>query len=195
MEKKKMKIKEIHQSLNSGLFDIFLQEEEGKRMLNIMIGEHEAKRISILIDQIEPPRPLTHDLIYKILTYNKIEIIEVIITKFIDGVYYANIISSSNGKEKIFDARTSDAINMALKFKSPIFASEEILNDVGFVADENDESSHENEIKIIIETSTNTQIVGLEKLLEIAVEQEDYDSAANLRDEIEKLKKDLKKKK
>ena len=84
---------------------------------------------------------------------------------------------------------------MALKFKSPIFASEEILNDVGFVSEEEEDRNDEDEIKIIIETSTNTQIVGLEKLLEIAVEQEDYDSAANLRDEIEKLKKDLKKNK
>lgn len=192
-----MIIKKIQQSVNGGLYDVFLQEENGSRILNVMIGEYEAKKMSMIIDDIESPRPLTHDLFFNVLNEYNIQIDEVIITKFFEGVYYANIVCSYNGEKKIFDARTSDAINMALKFKSPIFASEEILNDVGFLSDVIEQENKEyNEVKIIIQTSTNnTQIEGLEKLLEIAVEQEDYDSAAELRDEIEKLKQELKNKK
>ncbi|MPL77237.1 hypothetical protein SDC9_23090 [bioreactor metagenome] len=192
MGKKRVKIIKIEKSVNDGLYNVFLQEEEGQRMLNIMIGDFEAKKMSMIIDKIEPPRPLTYDLFYNVLFGYDISIDEVIITKFFEGVYFANIVCSNNGQKKVFDARTSDAINMALKYNSPIFASEEILQDVGFLYQEEKKDSFlVKEFTIIIEPSKQVQIKELEKLLEIAVEEEDYDSAADLRDRIEKIKQEL----
>jgi bifunctional DNase/RNase len=192
MDKKRVKIVKIEKSVNDGLYNVFLQEEEGQRMLNIMIGDFEAKKMSMIIDKIEPPRPLTYDLFYNVLFGYDISIDEVIITKFFEGVYFANIVCSNNGHKKVFDARTSDAINMALKYNSPIFASEEILQDVGFLYQEEKKDSFlVKEFTIIIEPSKQVQIKELEKLLEIAVEEEDYDSAADLRDRIDKIKQEL----
>ncbi|MDY4790291.1 MAG: hypothetical protein EOM29_00295 [Bacteroidia bacterium] len=192
MDKKRVKIVKIEKSVNDGLYNVFLQEEEGQRMLNIMIGDFEAKKMSMIIDKIEPPRPLTYDLFYNVLFGYDISIDEVIITKFFEGVYFANIVCSNNGQKKVFDARTSDAINMALKYNSPIFASEEILQDVGFLYQEEKKDSFlVKEFTIIIEPSKQVQIKELEKLLEIAVEEEDYDSAADLRDRIDKIKQEL----
>lgn len=192
MGKKRVKIIKIEKSVNDGLYNVFLQEEEGLRVLNIMIGDFEAKKMSMIIDKIEPPRPLTYDLFYNVLFGYDISIDEVIITKFFEGVYFANIVCSNNGQKKVFDARTSDAINMALKYNSPIFASEEILQDVGFLYQEEKKDSFlVKEFTIIIEPSKQVQIKELEKLLEIAVEEEDYDSAADLRDRIEKIKQEL----
>ena len=192
MDKKRVKIVKIEKSVNDGLYNVFLQEEEGQRMLNIMIGDFEAKKMSMIIDKIEPPRPLTYDLFYDVLFGYHISIDEVIITKFFEGVYFANIVCSNNGQKKVFDARTSDAINMALKYNSPIFASEEILQDVGFLYQEEKKDSFlVKEFTIIIEPSKQVQIKELEKLLEIAVEDEDYDSAADLRDRIDKIKQEL----
>lgn len=192
MDKKRVKIVKIEKSVNDGLYNVFLQEEEGQRMLNIMIGDFEAKKMSMIIDKIEPPRPLTYDLFYNVLLDYDISIDEVIITKFFEGVYFANIVCSNNGQIKVFDARTSDAINMALKYNSPIFASEEILQDVGFLYQEEKKDSFlVKEFTIIIEPSKQVQIKELEKLLEIAVEEEDYDSAADLRDRIDKIKQEL----
>ncbi len=192
MDKKRVKIVKIEKSVNDGLYNVFLQEEEGQRMLNIMIGDFEAKKMSMIIDKIEPIRPLTYDLFYNVLFGYDISIDEVIITKFFEGVYFANIVCSNNGQIKVFDARTSDAINMALKYNSPIFASEEILQDVGFLYQEEKKDSFlVKEFTIIIEPSKQVQIKELEKLLEIAVEEEDYDSAADLRDRIDKIKQEL----
>lgn len=192
MDKKRVKIVKIEKSVNDGLYNVFLQEEEGQRMLNIMIGDFEAKKMSMIIDKIEPPRPLTYDIFYNVLFGYDISIDEVIITKFFEGVYFANIVCSNNGQKKVFDARTSDAINMALKYNSPIFASEEILQDVGFLYQEEKKDSFlVKEFTIIIEPSKQVQIKELEKLLEIAVEDEDYDSAADLRDRIDKIKQEL----
>lgn len=192
MDKKRVKIVKIEKSVNDGLYNVFLQEEEGQRILNIMIGDFEAKKMSMIIDKIEPIRPLTYDLFYNVLFGYDISIDEVIITKFFEGVYFANIVCSNNGQIKVFDARTSDAINMALKYNSPIFASEEILQDVGFLYQEEKKDSFlVKEFTIIIEPSKQVQIKELEKLLEIAVEEEDYDSAADLRDRIDKIKQEL----
>ena len=186
-----MFIKKIEQSVNGGLYNVLLQEESGARMINIMIGEFEAKKMSMTIDEIESPRPLTYDLFYSVLTAYDIKIEEVIITKFFEGVYYSSILCYDGIRRKTFDARTSDAINMALKYKSPIFASEEILNDVGFLLDEKEEEDVEiQEIPIIIQHSSEAEINDLEKLLESAVKKEDYDLAATLRDSIEKIKEE-----
>ena len=196
MDKKKMIIKKIESSESEGLSNLFLQEENGERMLNIIIGEYEAQKMAITIDKIYCPRPLTYDLFYDVLKSYNIVIEEVIITKFFEGVYYSSIACTTNSETKVFDARTSDAINMALKYNSPIFASEEILQDVGFLPqNETKDNVVVKEITIFIEPSKQLQISEFEKLLEIAVEDEDYDAAADLRDRIEKLKQELDNKK
>lgn len=189
MEKKKMIIKKIEKSHTEGLSNVFLQEENGERMLNIIIGEYEAQKMTITIDKIYSPRPLTYDLFYDVLKSYNIVIEEIIITKFFEGVYYSAIICKNNGETKVFDARTSDAINMALKFNSPIFASEEILKEVGFLPKDIAKSGIIAEIKIFLDPEIEQdQISELEEELENAVQREDYDMAADLRDKIDKLK-------
>lgn len=196
MDKKKMIIKKIESSESEGLSNLFLQEENGERMLNIIIGEYEAQKMAITIDKIYCPRPLTYDLFYDVLKSYNIVIEEVIITKFFEGVYYSSIACTTNSETKVFDARTSDAINMALKYNSPIFASEEILKEVGFLPKDITKNRGIKEIKIFLDTQSEPdQIKEFEKLLEIAVEDEDYDAAADLRDRIEKLKQELDNKK
>ena len=184
-----MIVEKVQESLRGKLYDVFLKEVEGDRFLIIGIGELEAKRITAIMDNMVMPRPLTHDLVHNILNDFGIGIEEVIITNFYEGIYAASIVCVCEGEKKFFDARSSDAINMALKFKSPIFASEEILRKVGISSSEMDKREMPyNDIKIIIESSDDKKLSGLETLLSIAVEQEDYDSAAELRDEIDKLK-------
>lgn len=184
-----MIVEKVQESLRGKLYDVFLKEVEGDRFLIIGIGELEAKRITAIMDNMVMPRPLTHDLVYNVLNDFGIGIDEVIITNFYEGIYAASIVCVCEGEKKFFDARSSDAINMALKFKSPIFASEEILRKVGIESSdvENMELPY-NDVKIIIESSDVKKLSSLETLLQIAVEQEDYDAAAELRDEIDKLK-------
>lgn len=189
MGKKKMFIKKIEPALTGSFFNVFLQEEDGDRVLNITVGEFEAQRMSIEIDGIAPVRPLTYDLFCNVLREYNIDVEEVFIDRFYEGIYYANIVCFDGINRKVIDARTSDAINMALKYKTSIFANEEILEQVGFSANEIEKDEIVlDEISIIIEKPVANLIKDLESLLEVAIEKEDYDIAAKLRDEIKLLK-------
>jgi bifunctional DNase/RNase len=204
----RLKIKGISYSqTQNGAYALILNEVEGDRKLPIVIGAFEAQSIAIALEkEIKPPRPLTHDLFKNFSDRFDIVIKQVIIHKLVDGVFYSSIICERDGIEEIIDARTSDAIALALRFNAPIFTYKTILDKAGIFLKfsskdkESDDASGDSimvdEIlqegeTVHIESGasdgyTELTIDELEKELAKAVTAEDYEKAAKLRDEISK---------
>lgn len=203
----RLKIKGISYSqTQNGAYALILNEVEGDRKLPIVIGAFEAQSIAIALEkEIKPPRPLTHDLFKNFSDRFDIVIKQVIIHKLVDGVFYSSIICERDKIEEIIDARTSDAIALALRFSAPIFTYKTILDKAGIFLkfsskdkdkDENDDSIMVDEIlqegaTVEIEQGatdgyTELTIDELNKELDKAVANEDYEKAAKLRDEISK---------
>ncbi len=196
----KLTIKGISYSqTQNGAYALILNEEDGDRKLPIVIGAFEAQAIAIALEKnIQPPRPLTHDLFKTFAERFDIVIKEVIIHKLIDGVFYSSIVCESNFKEEIIDARTSDAIALALRFSAPIFTYKNILDKAGIFLDVKKSKSNEDDI-LTDNSSLNTKednqtnnlyskksTTELHDLLDKAVVEEDYEKAATIRDEISK---------
>ena len=184
----------------SGAYALVLSEEDGERTLPIIIGAFEAQSIAIALEkEIKPPRPLTHDLFKSFADRFNITIKQVIIHKLVDGVFYSSLICECDKVEEIIDARTSDAIALATRFNAPIFTFENILDKAGIILKIKDETKlakskfkMEDLVTDIIEESTsfsNESIKELNKQLEKAVNNEDYELAAKIRDEISKREK------
>ena len=190
----------------SGAYALILSEVDGERKLPIIIGAFEAQSIAIALEKdIQPPRPLTHDLFKNFSDRFDISIRQVIIHKLVDGVFYASLICERDNVEEIVDARTSDAIALALRFSAPIFTYKNILEKAGIILktdsktedDENqpedvlsfDELEFEAEEKNEKTSDDGYASIALKKLQELltkAVADEDYETAAKLRDEISK---------
>ena len=178
----------------NGAYALILSELEGERKLPIVIGTNEAQSIAIAIEkEIKPPRPLTHDLFKNFCVRFDIKIKQVIIHKLVDGVFYSSVICERDGIEEIIDSRSSDAIALAIRFEAPIYTYENILEKAGViikVEKEIDESSLLKELfydeNSEIESSELKEKTTkeLEELLKIAVKNENYESAAKIRDEI-----------
>ena len=184
----------------SGAYALVLSEEDGERTLPIIIGAFEAQSIAIALEkEIKPPRPLTHDLFKSFADRFNITIKQVIIHKLVDGVFYSSLICECDKVEEIIDARTSDAIALATRFNAPIFTFENILDKAGIILKMKDETKlakskfkMEDLVTDIIEESssfTNESLKDLNKQLDQAVTNEDYELAAKLRDEISKREK------
>lgn len=202
----RLKIKGISYSqTQNGAYALILNEVDGDRKLPIVIGAFEAQSIAIALEkEIKPPRPLTHDLFKNFSDRFDIVVKQVIIHKLVDGVFYSSIICERDKIEEIIDARTSDAIALALRFNAPIFTYKTILDKAGIFLkfsskdkkDENDDSIMVDEIlqegeTVEIEQGatdgyTELTIDELNKELNKAVANEDYEKAAKLRDEISK---------
>lgn len=183
----------------SGAYALVLSEEEGNRTLPIVIGAFEAQSIAIALEkEIKPPRPLTHDLFKTFAERFQIKIKQVIIHKLVDGVFYSSLICERDKIEEIIDTRTSDAIALATRFNAPIYTYENILDKAGIYLKMTDELSpgKEDDLgieKLIVETEpakkTTFPKISLKQLnekLEKAVQDEDYELAAKIRDEINK---------
>ncbi len=182
----------------SGAYALVLIEEVGNRTLPIIIGAFEAQSIAIALEkEIKPPRPLTHDLFLAFSERFQITISKVIIHKLVDGVFFSSLVCDKNGTEEILDARTSDAIALAIRFNAPIYTYETILESAGiYLKLEDEESTTEDfEIDDIFEKPAenkslnpmeNLSLKDLNTALQKAIEQEDYEAAALLRDEISK---------
>ena len=193
----KLTIKGISYSqTQSGAYALVLSEMDGKRTLPIIIGAFEAQSIAIALEkEIRPPRPLTHDLFKNFSVRFDIIIKQIIIHKLVDGVFYSSIICERDKIEEVIDARTSDAIALALRFNAPIFTYENILTKAGVIlkVEETNEES-ESIIKEINQEDTvdskqdykNKNTEELQKLLKLAVLKENYENAALIRDEISK---------
>ena len=202
----RLKIKGISYSqTQNGAYALILNEVDGDRKLPIVIGAFEAQSIAIALEkEIKPPRPLTHDLFKNFSDRFDIVVKQVIIHKLVDGVFYSSIICEREKVEEIIDARTSDAIALALRFDAPIFTYKTILDKAGIFLkfsakdkeDDNDDSIVVDEIlqegeTVEIESDASggyreLTIDELHKELDKAVANEDYEKAANLRDEISK---------
>ncbi|MDD4424990.1 MAG: bifunctional nuclease family protein, partial [Mariniphaga sp.] len=136
MQKIRLKILGLSVSqTQSGAYALVLSEENGNRRIPIIIGPVEAQAIAIQLEGLKPPRPLTHDLIKNIALAFNIVLIEVIIHKLDEGIFYSELLCEMNGQEVKIDSRTSDAVALALRFRCPIYTTEEILSKAGIVLD------------------------------------------------------------
>ena len=179
----------------SGAYALVLAEENGDRRIPIIIGPVEAQAIAIQLEGLKPPRPLTHDLIKNIAMAFDIALLEVTIYKLEEGIFYSELLCEMNGKEIRVDSRTSDAVALALRFRCPIYTSEDILKKAGIVLQLDDENSP---VRSFIDddveshgSSTYSQysLTELKEMLTEAVQNEDYEKASIIRDEIKKREK------
>lgn len=192
MDKVKLEIVGLSYSqTQSGAYALVLAEAGGKRSLPIIIGGFEAQAIAIELEKMTPTRPLTHDLFKSFAQSFQIDITEVVIYNLVEGVFYAKIICAKDGKFSEIDARTSDAIAIGVRFKCPIYTFENILSTAGILLDENSELVADTQSSEVaqIENETGIAVLDLEELekqLSDAIENEDYELASRLRDEINK---------
>jgi len=186
----------------NGAYALILNEVDGDRKLPIVIGAFEAQSIAIALEkEIRPPRPLTHDLFKNFADRYEIVIKQVIIHKLVDGVFYSSLICERNNIEEIVDARTSDAIALALRFQAPIFTYKNILDKAGiYLKVDSNKDENEQEDNVLVEDMVNEDLETnssnedyksqtleeLNSMLEQAVVDEDYERAAKIRDEISK---------
>lgn len=200
----KLTIKGISYSqTQNGAYALILNEVDGERKLPIVIGAFEAQSIAIALEkEIKPPRPLTHDLFKNFADRFDIVVKQVIIHKLVDGVFFSSIICERDKIEEIIDARTSDAIALALRFNAPIFTYKNILDKAGIFlkispsdAEKGDEETNDDVLSPPQTFGTETvsgegysqySLQELNELLEGAVQNEDYEKAAKIRDEISK---------
>lgn len=178
----------------SGAYALILTEEGGERRIPIIIGGFEAQAIVIKLENLDPPRPLTHDLFKKFADEFNISVVEVMIYKLEEGVFFSKLVCDNGEKEYSIDSRTSDAVAIALRFGCPIFITEEILEKAGITINPNDSeinTEDENDVNIEEESSKYVSYTDDElfKMIDEAVKTEDYERAAAVRDEIEKRKK------
>ncbi len=189
----------------NGAYALILSEEDGERKLPIVIGAFEAQSIAIALEnEIRPPRPLTHDLFKTFADRFGIVVKQVIIHKLVDGVFYSSIIAERGADEEILDARTSDAIALALRFNAPIFTYKDILNQAGIhlqttPVNQDESEQQDGAIAKLLDQDTEQEPKSLDytkhtlkeikELLSKAITQEDYETAARLRDELSKRNK------
>lgn len=172
---------------SGGAYALILSESDGNRRLPIIIGTFEAQAIALELESIKPPRPMTHDLLKNIiLSYNS-RVEKVVINDLNEGTFFAQI-HYSNGDDKVeLDARPSDAIALAIRFNAPIYTSDKVLNEAGIstedIESKGDEKGEKREVK-----DDMTQLEELETELKTAIETENYEKAAKIRDKISKLK-------
>lgn len=195
----------------SGAYALVLGEVGGNRRLPIIIGAFEAQSIAVEIEKMTPSRPLTHDLFKSFATTFQIKVEEILIYNLVDGIFFAKLICSDGTKKSEIDARTSDAVALAIRFECPILTYDFIMNSAGIVIEGNDFAFLENidnlssykaketdkedfePEKVNKKTKTDKpspyaslSLDQLEKTLEKAIESEQYETAAKIRDEIEK---------
>jgi bifunctional DNase/RNase len=171
-----------------GAYAILLKEMHGSRRLPIIIGAFEAQAIALEIEGIKPPRPLTHDLLKSFLDNVGAAVTEVLIDELRENTFYAKIILEMSTLTNEIDARPSDAIALAVRAQSPIFVAESVMDAAAFIPSEETE-------KVTKKTSENeplpntkeAKIAALQTKLREAIESEEYERAAKLRDDIQRL--------
>ena len=198
MDYKQLIIRRISYSqTQSGAYALLLEHEETGVKLPVVIGNFEAQSISLGLEKdLRPPRPLTHDLFTKFVNSTHYTLESVIIYQIIDGVFFSNLNfkNTENGEELILDARTSDAVAMAVRFDAPIYTTEQVLNEAGILLeiDNNNElpepeTASESETSDLRKLSTEE----LQILLDDAVREEDYDTAMEIQEELKRRNKKI----
>ncbi len=194
MNKVKLEIVGLSYSqTQSGAYALVLAEVGGKRRLPIIIGGFEAQAIAIELEKMTPTRPLTHDLFKSFATAFDIEVKEVVIYNLVEGIFYSKLICEKDGLTTEIDARTSDAIAIGVRFNCPVYTFESILASAGILLDENSNDNdfafgeeEDEKIEKPKETINSLSTEDLEKQLNNALENEDYELASKLRDEMNK---------
>jgi uncharacterized protein len=180
----------------TGAYALVLAEKTGIRRLPVIIGGFEAQAIAIEMEGMTPSRPLTHDLFKTFADTFNLTVTEVVIYNLVEGIFYARMLCQRMGDTETFeiDARTSDAVALAVRFKAPIYTYEFILSSAGIILDEDKEDAEEeavlDELERRIEESTeDLSVEELEEKLMTAIESEDYEAASRIRDELSRRKK------
>lgn len=196
MKKVKLEIVGLSYSqTQTGAYALVLGETKGKRRLPIIIGGFEAQAIAIELEKMTPSRPLTHDLFKSFAEGFNIDVKEVIIYNLVEGIFFAKLITTNGEKEVEIDARTSDAIALAVRFNCPINTYEFILSQAGILLDDDAISAAENPVEkedlVEVEESDflKKSTEELKQLLEAALSDEDYEKASRIRDELNNRKK------
>ena len=183
----------------SGAYALFLGVVGEDKRLPIIIGGFEAQAIAIFLEKMKPQRPLTHDLFKNFADSFGIRLIEVVINKFEEGIFYSKLVCEKDGEIKEIDSRTSDAVALALRFGCPIYADEAIVDEAGIVIEESESEPEEEELKAEVHKEPDPAgyayedylLEELEELLQKAIEEENYEEASRIRDEIKRRKERL----
>ncbi len=184
----------------SGAYALVLGEASGSRRLPIIIGGFEAQAIAIELEKMSPSRPLTHDLFKSFAQTFDISVNEVLIYNLVEGIFYAKLLCSDGTREVEIDARTSDAIALAVRFNCEIYTYEFILKSAGIVLDDDvevssiTESAASNEVKETVKPGDSDEYKGksseeLKNMLQTALDEEQYEMASKIRDELNQRKK------
>ena len=193
MSKIKLKILGLSSSQSqSGSFALVMGEVKGNRRLPIIIGMFEAQAIAIEIEKIVPNRPMTHDLFKSFAESFNFSVLEIVISDLREGVFYAKIVCTDGTQTLEVDARPSDAIAIGLRFSVPIYTFENIMSEAGIVLSESDDIEDESIIPDEEESSEGSPLEQIKKysydklqeMLDDALESEDYEKAAQIRDEM-----------
>lgn len=203
MDKVRVEIAGLHQTpTGSGAYALILKEVDGNRNLPIIIGAFEAQAIAMELEGIKPPRPLTHDLTKNIIESLGANLIEIIIDELRDNTFYAKLILDVSSMNQEIDARPSDAIALSVRFRCPIYASETVMREASFEIDPEEEKKFKleeededfppkkkpiSQEKPNLYKSKENRIAQLQAQLKEAIEKEEYERAAKIRDELKKL--------
>lgn len=187
-----------HSVTQSNSFAVVLGEVGGSRRLPIVIGGFEAQAIAVALDNMKPSRPLTHDLMKTLCDTFEIKLEYIYISKLLDGVFYSNLVCKKGEDLFEVDSRTSDALALAVRFDCPIYVEESIILEAGVEADPNEEnavtSAEEKQIAELTSAPSSSSnynemsVADLQVQLKAALDNEDYELAARIRDEMNKRK-------
>lgn len=187
MNKITLEIKELlYSQSSSGAYVLILGDKHSMRRLPIVIGSNEAQSIAMGLEGNQPSRPLTHDLFKRFALHYEVDLTEVVITRFLDGVFYAMLVCKQGEELSMIDARPSDAIALAVRFNCPISAYETVMNEAGIemeeVKDMDPATTAEPDEETPEDTLENLSVEQLQKLLQLAIDEENYEKAAEIRD-------------
>ncbi len=177
-------------SSSGGAYALVLGDAESGRRLPIIIGAFEAQAIALELEKIQPPRPMTHDLLRDLLEQIGGEVSDVIINELRDGTFYARVRFVHRGKELELDCRPSDAVALAVRVSAPIYVSDEVLAEAGLPGNDEEalDMARSPEKEELATTESASELEKRRSQLEKAVADENYEKAAQLRDEIQRLK-------
>ncbi len=172
----------------TGSYALVLAEDSGKKRIPIMIGAFEAQAIALHLEELKPPRPLTHDLFLSFARSYGVELQEVLISKLEEGVFYSELVFVHESKTVRIDSRTSDAVALALRFKCPIYTTAEILEKAGIILEDriDEPKDLEDEFPDDPDSIESKPLSELEALLSQAITNEDYETASQIRDELKR---------
>ncbi|MGD9992836.1 MAG: bifunctional nuclease domain-containing protein [Salinivirgaceae bacterium] len=177
----------------TGAYALVLAEEKGERRIPIIIGGFEAQAIAIELEALKPPRPLTHDLFVNFALAFKIEILEVTIHRLEEGIFYSELLCDNGASRIKIDARTSDAVALAIRFGCPIYTTSDILDKAGIILPveeriRTDKGEKAGKTEVNYGKYAQYSLQELNEMLEKAVANEDYEEASDIRDEIKRRK-------